>query len=298
MKKFKTSKKRLTFFIILFFTTAFIHLQGESVSFRLSYGSYSNDLGDINKWINSLNSLWSDWKNTVGGNLSGQFDNLNYKPRLEGELRIKIFSGLALSFAASYSSYREEGTVNYQSKDGNENATHFLFNEVKAIPLKAGISFSIPVYSRINVSVNAGRHIIFVSYSTQENYEYNFTGPGIDHWFKRDTEFHSESLGFYLSAGVEYELTKFLSIGIEGEKVWSKVDGFKGPYSFKDYKNTSQTGKASLYFYQKENPFLNQYYSYLEANKKRPEEPGLLDLRQGIFNFSGFSIKIGLRFKI
>jgi len=300
MKCSKIHKKRFIFFFFFFFIIALYSAQGERASLKLSFNSYSSELDDINTWVESLNTLWRNWEETMGGNLTGQFDNLHNKPKFEAELRINIISGLAFNLAVSYLSDKKEGTISYQKQEGNQNGSHFLSNEVKALPLKLGLSFSYPLSSRFNIIINGGRHIIFVQYLIQENFEYTSTTDGEEYsqWFKKDNKFRSESLGYYASIGIEYNLTNYLALAVEGENIWSKVDGFKGPYCFEEYGNdVVEEGKASLYYYKNKNEILNKYYIVLTGHEERPENVNLKDLRQGELNFSGFSVKIGLRLK-
>lgn len=304
MKFSKCLKKQSFLFSFLLLIVILHPVQGKGVSLKLSFGPNYIQKGDINDWIESLNSLWAEYKDTFGGSLSGQFENLSYKSSIEGELRIDLISGLALNLAVSYLSGKKEGTIDFQQQ-GVQEVSHFLMTEVKALPLKLGLSYTYPLPKNFNICLGVGRYIIFVQYTTQENYEVDFIGAGEDYWRKKDNKFRSESLGYYASVAGEYNLTEFLAIGIELEKVWSNVDGFKGPYTLEEFKSWEQPdnqkyieeGKASLYYFESNDNLLNQYYIELSGEKERPEELGIKNLRQGELNFSGLSLKLGFRFK-
>ena len=96
----------------------------------------------------------------------------------------------------------------------------------------------------------------------------------------------------------------------EAEKVWSKADGFKGEYTSElidpvEDTHTKDSGKASLYFYENKQWWNDKYYFAFAGHEISPEEPddyptGVVDiqnLRQGEFDLSTFSFKIGFRFK-
>jgi len=308
MKSLRTPKKwTAPLFFFLFIMVAW-PAQGESVSLRLSFNPNFISKGDLNTWVESLNSLWEDWQRREGGTLSGKFESIHYKPSFEGEVRINLIYGLALNFAVSYLSDKKEGTVRFQKGEGNHEESHLILNEVKAVPLKLGISYTFSLPYQFNISLGAGRHIIFVTYSTEDNYDYNTISAGREYSYslEKDNTFRSESLGYYVSVGVEYNLTKFLALELSGEKTWSKVDGFKGPYSFQEFKSWlpvneqkySEEGKASLYYYESKNNTLNQYYTVLSGHKKRPDTLDVINMRQGELNFGGFILKIGIRLKI
>ena len=101
---------------------------------------------------------------------------------------------------------------------------------------------------------------------------------------------------------------------IEAEKIWSKADGFKGPHSFKGEHGLleaeiegdpnkdldiyfEENEKAYLYYYESDKFGSEKHYSILTGHKKRPEGSDIRNLRQGEFDLSTFSFKIGFRFK-
>lgn len=301
MKK-TTSFLIFVFFLILIASNA---AHAEKISVRFSYNYNSINKGDINTWINSSNSLWKERQKTNGGLLEGQFISPSYGPTFEMELRIPIISGFALNLAGNQISSKREGNISFQANGGDQNETHFISNEIKALPLRIGLSYSFPVYPNFTVYINAGRHIIFVRYKTKENYESVFSKQGKEdiYLYKKENTYNSEGLGFYASLALEYNLLKFIGLVIEAEKIWSNVNGFKGPYSYSyrdpyKYPNgQSESGKASLYFYESKDNSLDQYYSVLTGHKNKPVNSDIRNVRHGELNFSGFSLKIGFRFK-
>ena len=273
--------------------------QNENGSFKLSFGTNFTELGDINTWIDSLNSFWTDWRALAGGNLSGEFDKLSRKLNIEGELRVNIYSGLAFHFAASSIRTKKESTISFRKSEGNQKAVHFLLNEIKAIPIKIGLSYMYPLNARFNIFANAGRQIIFVQYNTKENYEFTqiIMGTEFAQWHNKDDKFRSEALGFYFAVGFEYNINNFLSVGIEGENIWSNVSGFKGEHLFENHQDASETGNASLYYYQIKYDTLTGYYNAFTGHEEKPEGSEFKDVRQGEIDFSGFSLKLGIRFR-
>jgi hypothetical protein len=288
--------------IFLFFLLVFISfhpIQAEKIGFRFSYNLLSTPKGDLDTWIASYNSLWEAWKAKKGGSVQGEFKPLDFGPTYEAEIRIPIVAGFALCLEGSYLSSKSEGTIDYNNQAGNQQETHFLLNDLKAFPLKIGLGFSYPVFNKFSVLAAGGRHIIFVSYKTQEKYEAKLLSSGSEffYWFNKDVSYHSEALGYFASLGVQYDILPYLAVGVEAEKIWSKVDGFKGSYSYKDYTGRNEDGKASLYFYESNEWGLNQYFPVLYGQKDKPEGSSVRNVRQGEFNFSSFAFKIGLTFK-
>ncbi len=286
-------------------------LSGESISFKISYNNGAVSKGDLNTWIDSYNTLWNDWQAYNSGQLTGQLDRLKYGPKYEVEIRIPLILGFALNLAGSHFKDSEEGTISFVYGTSNQTESDFVRNEIQGIPIKIGISYShaMPFSESLHLFAGLGRHITFLKYNFFEDTELN-VGDLNSYTLKQDYSYNSEALGFYVTFGAEYDLIKQIAIVIEGEKVWSKADGFKGPYETEFYDpfsstRTTEEGKASLYFYEKQHGWSSSYYSALAGHRIRPSDPedypvGVIDiqsLRQGEIDLSSFSFKIGIRFK-
>jgi hypothetical protein len=285
-------------------------LTAEKISLKISFNSASVSKGDLNTWIDSYNTFWKDWQAETNGQLTGQFDTLNYGPKYEVELRIPLIVGLAFNLSGCHFKNAKEGGIDliHGSKDQSEK--DFIRNEVQGIPIKIGFSYtqSLPFLENLYVSAGIGRHITFLKYNFyQEN---QLTIANLTYDLKNQYSYNSEALGVYASLGLEYDLIKYIAVVVEAEKVWSKAEGFKGPYTtdlYDPFENsrTIEEGKASLYFYEMQRFWSTKYYSMLRGFKTKPKDPedypvGVLDiqkLRQGEFDLSTFSFKIGIRFK-
>lgn len=286
-------------------------LFGEKISFKISYNTASMSKGDVNTWIDSYNTFWNDWSSVNNGQLDGQFNILKYGPKYEVELRIPLIFGLAFNLSGSHFSSAEEGAVSFVHGTQNQTESDFIRNEIQGIPIKIGFSYSLapPFSEKLHLFAGIGRHITFLKYKFFEDTELKI-GASMIYSLKRDFAYNSEALGFYATFGAEYDFIKHIALVVEAEKVWSKADGFKGSYTsdfFDPFENTRTTeeGKASLYFYENQQWWSDTYYSSLTGHKIRPDDPeefpvGVVDIqniRQGEFDLSTFSFKVGIRFK-
>ncbi len=274
-------------------------LPGEKISFRISYNTVSFPESDIDSWISSYNQMWKDWAAQKGGSTSGEFSPLNYSPTIELGINIPIFSGLSLCLSGSKFSSQAEGQVFYSNQAQTQEEKHSIENKISGYPFKIGFQYSyiLPFQEKIGVLAGIGRHLIFIKYQTKEDYEARFDvlGKEFVYWFEKENTYNSEALGFYFNGGVEYSPIKYITFIAGFEQVWNKIDGFKGPFSYKDYSGEEESGKASLYYFESNQWGLNQYYQVLDGRESRPEESTIRNVRQGQFDFSGFSFKIGFR---
>ncbi len=155
-------------------------VMGERISFKLGYRTNSISGNDINTWIDSFNLLWKDYQGLNGGDLQGQFTPINYSGGIDLELRITLYKGLALNLAGGYLSSSEEGTTSFQHASGIQSEEQYISNKVTAVPLKVGFSYAyvIPPFPRLSLVAGAGRHILFVSYDSTNNYASKITDLG------------------------------------------------------------------------------------------------------------------------
>ena len=285
------------FIILLFPLNSF----ADKIQFRISYNLNSIEKGDINRWVDSYNTLWTDWAAQSGGQISGEFKPIKYGPSYEFELRIPLYKGFALNLSGSWLGAGEEGRVNLENTAITQSESQFIRNKVTAIPLKIGFSMAIaiPVFPRLKFYAGVGRHIVFIRYRLTETYQADFVSIGQEfhYWYEKTNDFKSEALGFYASAGAEFEVFRFADVVIEAENIWSRIDGFKGTHSYKDYLDTEEGGKASLYYYESDQFGLNKFYPVLSGHKDRPDSSSINNIRQGELNLSGLSIKFGIKFK-
>jgi len=286
-------------------------LAAEKISLKISYNSASVSKSDLNTWIDSYNIFWTDWQAHTNGQLEGQFNPLNYGPKYEVELRIPLFAGFAFNLGGSHFSNTSEGNISFVDGTLNQSEKDSIRNEIQGIPLRFGLSYSLalPFSDKFYVLAGVGRHITLLKYKFIENTEL-MIGNSMVYRLNKDYTYNSEAVGFYATLGIEYDLIKPIAIVVEAEKVWSKADGFKGPFVTDFYdpfenSTTVEDGKASLYFYEYKPRWNNNNYSSLAGHKTRPDEPKdypvgveeIQNIRQGELDLGTFSFKIGIRFK-
>jgi hypothetical protein len=294
--------------ILLILTLALIFTQpvyAEKIGLKLSFNTNSYAEGDLETWIPSLNSLWRDYNTEFPGRLAGEFVVPTYGSNIEIELRIPIYKGFGLNLAGSRLSGLEEGEVTYTKESGMQEEVQYLSNDVSGLNLKIGFSYAVelPFLEGLHLFGNAGRHFIYAKYKVENNYLLTIEVFGREFTYesKQESSYSSDSLGWYAGLGVEYDVIQHVAIVFEIEKIWSKVDGFKGTHLNKLYQDevlvTDETGKASLYYYEDQMLGLDKYYKILQGHADTPENESIRNLRSGELNFSTLSLKFGIRFK-
>jgi hypothetical protein len=284
--------------LTLLLLTALAPLRAERVSVRLSLRTYAAPEGDLDAWLSSYNALWTSYGAKYGGSVQGAFQPPQLGSDWEVELRVPLFAGLALDAAGSIVNGASDGLVRFQDASGSHVESDAILNDVKAVPLRLGLSFTLPVWNNLRLCAGIGRHVVFARYRTEQSYEAVFKTPKQDYryWFKRATTFRSESLGGYWTLGLEYLVLPFLAIGIDAEKDSSRMAGFKGTTEYSDHTGRNESGKTSLYFFESDEFDEDIPTVVLAGRSERPAGDRYRNVRQGELDFSGFSLKIGLRF--
>jgi len=280
-------------------------LAAEKISLKLSFSMNSFSEGDLEEWVRSLNSLWQDFSTLNPGSLTGEFVAPGYGSNLEVELRIPVFKGFGLNLAGGRFSGTEEGSVAYIREGVNQEQNQTILNDVRALNLKIGFSYRVelPFLTGLHVFANAGRHLTFAKYEHKDNWQSILRLSGFEFLsaYERKNSYTSDALGFYAGFGAEYDLVKYIAVVFEVEKVWSKVDGFKGSHYFKLFTDRDtlllEEGTATLFYYEATPFALPDFYPTLAGHIDRPEGEMFQNIRQGELNFSRFSVKLGVRFK-
>lgn len=278
--------------------------EAETLGLRFSYGSPTMDGGDVNSWIKASNTLWADWAARTGGRMDGRLSELAFDPGTEGELSVHIFKGLSFRIGGGRLQSRAQGSVFLLGSAQGQGETYAVSNRMSAVYAKLGLVFSYPILGNLSAHVGGGRHLSFIKYQASENYEarFQFLGRDYIYWFEKTNTFRSEGLGYYAVFGLEYTVLRHIGFVVDVENVWSKVDGFKGPYTYRrlgpdDEREYTESGGASLYYYESRSPGLDAFYPVLSGEKDRPDGEATRAVRQGVFDFSGMTVRLGLRLK-
>jgi len=280
-------------------------LCAEKISLKLSFNLNTYGEGDLEDWVRSLNSLWQDFSTLNPGTLTGEFTAPDYGSNLEFGLRIPIYKGLGLDLSGSRLRGSEQGEVAYARNEVDQEQTQRILTDVSAFDLKIGFSYRIemPFLPGLHIFANAGRHLTFAKYNVEDNWQSTLRIAGMEflNAYEKENSFTSDALGFYAGLGVEYDVVKYIAVVCELEKIWSKVDGFKGSHYYKLYTDRDvlihEDGTATLFYYETTQFALPDTYPLLTGHIERPEGGLYRNIRQGELNFSRFSVKLGVRFK-
>jgi hypothetical protein len=224
-----------------------------------------------------------------GGTYAWEQDSLDWGWELAGELVFNLSSQFALSGGVGYI------TGKSTSKGTTSLAGVTTINEtelkVKAIPVTVSLYYSLPVSTKSRFSLGAGVGYYFASFT--RNYLNEQVGI---YWIDANFKGSASDIGFHGGIGFEYDLSSTFAIVIEGFGRYAKISGFEGTRERIDSNNWSDLWEGNYYYSDR------QHSSGTLLPRVSLSDPSSIEnainSRDYETDFSGFTIRIGLKIKL
>ena len=201
---------------------------------------------------------------------------------LGGECSFRLSNHFTVGFGIEYFQGKKESLVEFQ--EGTSLKTLTTLPEFKAVPLRLFISYYPVPYFYVKTGIE---------YLTATcTYLYQFHGePPWQEW-KGEAKAH----GFGIMGGLGFEVKFFsvLNFILEATGRYSKIKGFEGTGEYRDSAEDQKTYEGKLYFYRAKSSEEN-IFPYLYILKKKPTEAGVVAPREAIIDFSGISLRAGIK---
>ena len=243
-------------------------------------GSYVSG-GDINAGAQGLADFYSEALTVEGaGDVDPVRLGLIYGAELSFPLLPKVFIGLG----GDYFQSEETSRVEYSSSEAPDIFT--TQPKIQALPLTAFISF----YPTPSFFLKMGLEYYFA----KAFYLYRFeTGTSWDEW---KGEADARDLGLLGGFGFEWKLFEPLSFVIEAIGRYAQIKGFEGENTYRDSDGSFSTENGKLYFYQGSTSS-DETVPLLFIRETEPSDPNVSDLKEATLDFSGFSLKVGIKIR-
>jgi hypothetical protein len=279
-------------FLMITAISSYSQINEKKVDLKISGGLSYLTVGDWNTsnqgWLNSGKDL-SDF---TGGSISGEYKTLHWGLEVAGDFLFDLSSQLAASLGIGYI-WINEGRDSSKIMATNDSITSINTHETKisAVPLTAGIHYFMPVSSEAKVSLSAGVGYYFAKFFDDYRLE-DDTG----YWFTRNPDTKSNGLGFHGGIGFEYSISQNLAIVVEGYGRYAKIGGFEGTEFVANSQNWSDSREGILYYYEVDRE--TGWYPVVQLGETAPSGDNVRDVREAKVDFSGFTVRIGLKFKL
>lgn len=251
-------------------------------SLSLWIGPAYASVGDLNEGAAGMASYF---ESRYGGEAQAEVGSLHWGYLLALEFQVPLSSGFCVSFGAEYFSAERSssGELALESSTGL-----YLFKpKVTAIPLSLSLVYYPvdPFYLKAGLDFNWARCAYLYRYEQG------------DFWERWKGGASSGSLGFHLGAGLNWSVHPNVSLVAEALYRQGKVGELQGEGSFRSSRGSDSSAEGTLYFW-REMTTGKGYVPYVLVRDRDPSgEPGVTDAREAVFNLSGMSLRLGIRFR-
>ncbi len=266
MINFKTSFWSCVLVTIIFFMGAGLIYAEEN----------SGDMNSMNQWNFLLGGGY--------GYSESRANLIEVKAEIQFVFSSKIYFGLGIGYLSNSDDDHMEGNINSMQRRGmdggmmvdtmSEMSGGFLGHkhDFSVIPLTAGLYYSLPVNSRLNIFMNGG-----VGY----------------YWgsFNDITKQKNSAFGPHAGLGVEYKITSRITALAQGVYRFVNLNGFSSELhpGFKEGMNDNEHEEGAWHFHHDEGEY--HFHDYYEDPEQMMNNPSPFNIR-----LNGFSLRMGIKF--
>jgi hypothetical protein len=235
--------------------------------------------GDLNKGSVGLADFY---RGILGIPGKGDVKPVHYGFSFGGEFSLSLTSRLSFTIAVESFQGEKESLADFSQVM----QTHILKTRPKLRAVPAGISVSYALIPALYIKGGLSYYFAECSYFYQIQEE-----EQLQEW---KGEASARGLGLQGALGFTRSFGPRLGLVVELAGHYAKIDGFQGKDTFRNSSGQTLTEKGTLYLIQAE---VSQQESYplLFIRESKPREAGVIDAREAQIDFSGISLKIGLR---
>lgn len=130
-------------------------------------------------------------------------------------------------------------------------------------------------------------------YFAKASYYYRYQTE--DYWQEWSGSAKAQGIGFLGGVGYEYEIAPFAKLFVEAVGHYAKIEGFKGTDNYRESTGHTYSESGSLFFYESQLG-LDKTVPLLYIREKKPTEAWVVDAKEAIIDFSGVTLKAGIKF--
>lgn len=236
--------------------------------------------GDINDGAQGLADFYSQALIAEG---RGDVDPVRLGLVYGIELSIPLLPNLFVGLGGDYFESKETSRVEYSAAGSDVFLTR---PKIQALPVRAFFTF----YPTTSFYIKAGVEYTFA----KAFYFYRFeTANTLEEW---RGEAKAQDFGFMGGLGIEWELFKPVRLVVEALGRYAMIKGFEGESSYRDNVGILNTESGKLYIYQGTSSS-GGTVPLLFIRETEPSGPDVSDSKEATVNFSGVSVKVGIKIR-
>ena len=260
--------------------------KGIGLSVRLSGGLNFFFGRDIEKGTRGLYDSSADVLSSEGYSLDSRIKSFHRAVDVAGDIIFNLTPQIGIGLGSGFIRGVETSVLTI-SREGLDGLPQLQGSPViNVVPIRLGLFFTLPIHRLFAISLNCGAALYRVKYS------YSLASS----WLEMKSLYHNAratGLGFHGGIGFEINLTPRAVFFIEGRGRYARISNLKGKsvereWVVYDYVDTISE-EGTLYYLEDEK------YPYLALLEEEPS--GYKVMRKAVFDFSGFSLRVGVGFK-
>lgn len=248
--------------------------------FRFSIGSNYVAGGQLNEGAEGLADYYRE---TLGIRGTYKVRPLHLTYLASTEVFFPLANNISIGIGLDYYRGEMESAIKFERTDSFD--YYSAKPRVDAMP----ISISFTAHPAHFIFLRVGIEYYFA----KANYYYRYqTG---DFWQEWSGSAKAQGIGFLGGVGYEYEIAPFAMLFVEAVGHYAKIDGFKGTDTYKESTGYAYSESGSLFFY-KSQIRLDKTVPLLYIRERKPTEAWVTDAKEALIDFSGVSLKVGIKF--
>jgi hypothetical protein len=278
----------------------------QGLSIKIKSGANYLAYGSINDHLKSYDTYLSEMTGYEGGKTKA----LHFSSDLETELVWDISTKFSLSLGIGYISgknksyYEYTGPFPFQTWN-QAKQNYFIKPRFKTIPLKLGIYYNLPIFSRIRLFLNSGLGYYFSKASLYKcHWSCAWGGYDIIYTKEEIYDVSSNGLGLHGGIGFEYSIANNLALVLEIQGRYARIKNLKGHryYSLTMPFEMSSGEEEGGTLYVGERDLTNEGYGEncpdLIISPSLPTGNGFKNIKEVVLDLSGYSLRAGIRIRL
>jgi len=251
--------------------------------FALSISGGLNSIvaGDLNKGAEGLVDFYGA---TLGEKPVGSVSPLHWSFVLGGELSYYLTSKMAINLGIDYFYGKMESSVEFPDRKFTERFA--TGPKVRNIP--AGLTLSYYPLTFLRLKAGVEYHLAKCTYF------YRFEDE--NQWQEWRGEASSSGFGFIGGISLEKAVSTTLILFLEASGRYAELENFEGTDEYLDSQGASSSETGKLYIWEGR-VSAGESYPLLFIRERQPSEAGVTNVHLAIVDFSGFTIKAGIKIK-
>ena len=243
---------------------------------KLSAGMNYLALGDINAHLKGFSDFFKDQARLEDKTAEGEFKKIHLELDFEGDVIVYLTPQFGISLGSGYIYGKKGKDVNKIISVGK---TFSVEVKVSAIPVRLGAYYSLPISSKAQFFLNGGVGYYFAKWS--------------EDWpeLSLSKEANASGIGFYGGLGFEFNLASNIAFVIEAKGRYAKIGGFEGTSKDTFFQYTKE---GKLYYFEWF-PWTYKWYPMIDISKEEPSGDRIRNIREAKVDFSGFTLRAGIK---